>query len=206
MVRKLQTEVFASGSHIKWSVLWVKPKNGDYTIIRKEFGNDLTEALRVYQLAKQAKKPMATLRSNNVGFPAPPKLRPHIRRRKVTKEVVVLRRGKRVKKQKAVLESYEVIPMETYNRKGWWWCPYCREMRKFQRQSGFPIGDKSFVEAPGMYCPLCGVSHRDLHVRRSNPHADRMYLADNQPRRSVSTANSTRKRTARATSRRGSTT
>lgn len=202
-------ETYASGTLIKWSVLWVKPdKSGSYTIIRKEFGNDLTEALRIYQLATQAEKPLATLRSNNVGFPPPPKYRPYTRHKKVKKQVAVLSGGRRVKRTQVSLESYEIIPMEKYNLKGWWWCPYCREMRKFQSQSGFPIGERSFVEAKGMYCPLCGVSHRDAHVRKWNPHAWRMYLYDTQPktRSTTSTRTSTRTRTRTARSRRNSST
>lgn len=206
--RKNQTEVFASAAHIKWSVLWVKPDNDSYAIVRREYGSDLSEAMRVYSLALKAGKKLATLRSNNVAFPPPPKYAPHTRKR------VVKRAGtKKVRRQgrivivpttKKVLETYTVVPMEKVNRKGFYWCPYCREMRKFQNQQGFPIGEKSFVEAKGMYCPLCGVSHRDFSVRKYNPAAARQYFSDTQPtRRTRSTANSTsrRSRTPRASRR-----
>jgi hypothetical protein len=204
-------EVIATANTFRWSVLWVKPKGGSYTIIRHEYGNDFTEALRVYNKAKAAGKRMATLRSNNVAFPPPEKYQPY-RRQKV--EVVnvdkyVKRNGVRTKvnvKRKRLV-PYTEIPMEKMNLKGWYWCPYCREMRKFQHQTGFPIGEKSFVDAPGMYCPLCGVSHRDFSVRRWNPHAWRMYLTETQPRRTQSTQTSTASRTRqRRTSRRTSST
>lgn len=203
-----QTEVFASGAHIKWSVLWVKPSGDSYEIIRKEYGTDLSEAMRIYALAKAAGKKLPTLRSNNVAFPPPEKYLPHTRKRVVKKPgTTKARRGGKVvvvATTKKVLETYEVIPMEKVNRKGFYWCPYCREMRKFQIQSGFPIGEKSFVEAKGMYCPLCGVSHRDFSVRKYNPAAARQYFSDTQPtRRSTSTANSTSRltRTRRASRR-----
>jgi hypothetical protein len=200
MAPRRQTEVFASAANIKWSVLWVKPSDDSYVIVRKEYGTDLGEAIRVYTLAKNAGKKLATLRSNNVAFPPPARYLPHTRKR------VVKRAGtKKVRRQgrivivpttKKVLETYTVVPMEKMNRKGWYFCPYCREMRKFQLQGGFPIGEKSFVEAKGMYCPLCGVSHRDFSVRKYNPAAARQYFSDTQPtRRTRSTANSTSRRT-----------
>jgi hypothetical protein len=197
-----QTEVFALGGHIKWSVLWVKPKGGSYEIIRHEYGTDLKEAMRVYHLALQAGKKLATLRSNNVAFPPPPQYMPHTRKRikKVKKRLA----GGKTKTSKT-LETYTVIPMERLNLKGFYWCPYCREMRKFQSQHGFPIGEASFVDAPGMYCPLCGISHRHFSVRKYNPAAARQYLRDNSPRSRTSTASSTSRRSAtRRTSRRTS--
>jgi hypothetical protein len=201
MPPRKQTEVFASGAHIKWSVLWVKPKKASYEIVRKEYGTDLSEAMRVYALAIRAGKKLPTLRSNNVAFPPPERYLPHTRKRVVKKPgTKKVRRGGKlvvVATTRKVLETYNVIPMERVNLKGFYWCPYCREMRKFQIQQGFPIGEKSFVEAKGMYCPLCGVSHRDFSVRKYNPAAARQYFSETQPttRRTKSTASSTSRRT-----------
>lgn len=183
-------ETFAVANHFKWSVLWVVPDKDSYRIVRKEFDNDFTEALRVYNLARLGKKRLATLRSNNVAFPPPKKYLPYTRQKVHVEHYT--KQGKQRKRK--VLRPYEVIPMETMNRKGWYWCPYCREMRKFQHQVGFPIGEKSFVDAPGMYCPLCGVSHRNFAVRRWNPHAWRLFFKDTQPRSTRSTQTSTRQR------------
>lgn len=202
MPRK-QVETFATGAHIKWSVLWVKPDGkGSYEIIRKEYGTDLTEAIRVYNLALKAGKRLPTLRSNNVAFPPPAKYMPHTRQR-IKKVKRRLPNGK-VKVSKT-LETYTVIPMEKLNLKGFYWCPYCREMRKFQHQHGYPFGEASFVDAPGMFCPLCGISHRHFSVRKYNPAANRQYLRDNTSTRSTrSTASSTNRRTRTARSRRTS--
>lgn len=161
----------ATGANIKWSVLWIKPKgDGDYRIIRKEFGNDLGAALDLYQRVVRAGKRLPTLRSNNVGFPPPERYRPYDAR-------VRDKRWKKGKRQPGITKFKWVVrvPMRTLNRKGTWWCPYCREMRRFQQQGGFYI-DGVIVPSEGYYCPLCGVSHRDIHVRRWNPLAQRIYM------------------------------
>jgi hypothetical protein len=54
----------------RWSVMWVKGKE----IFEREFGGDLSEALRVYVMVQRAGRTGATLRCQNVGFPPPQKL------------------------------------------------------------------------------------------------------------------------------------
>jgi hypothetical protein len=151
---------FAQGGHQRWSVIWVTSRDGDYEIFRHECGNDLDEAIRVYTLVlNSSKRRLATLRSDNVGYPPPDKWHPH---------VVYKKKGK-------FRKPVKVDPMKKWNRKGWWWCPYCRHLRRFQYQSGFYLFGR-YIAEDGYYCPLCGISHRDMHVRRWNPLGSRIYL------------------------------
>lgn len=62
------------------------------------------------------------------------------------------------------------IRIKAINAKGFWWCPYCTELRKFVYHKNLRV-DGMTMEEPGMYCPLCGVSNRDMHVRKHNPSA-----------------------------------
>jgi len=59
--------------HARWQVLWVvtKPKR---RIVVIECENNLAEARRIYQLAKDSGKHYPTLRSANVAFPPPEKI------------------------------------------------------------------------------------------------------------------------------------
>jgi hypothetical protein len=116
----------ALGGHIDWSVLWYVPEKD--TIIDKWCGNDLNEALRIYMLAKGKGKKLVTLRSNNVGFPPPEKFQ--------RTEVVNMGSSKDPK-------WIRVLPlMQKANDRGIFWCPYCREWRKFQKQLSFRYGEK----------------------------------------------------------------
>lgn len=166
---------------MKWSVLWYNPDKD--TIKRIPCGNDLNEAIRVFSLAK-GKREMVTLRCDNYGWPPPKKYQPHSVY-VVTQEKYQTPRGKWKYREKRVARA--VVPLEKANRKGIYWCPYCREMRRFQLQHKFYI-DGRMVPDPdrrgGLYCPMCGVSHRDFHVRRWNPLADRHYLTGSTGRRS----------------------
>lgn len=63
--------------------------------------------------------------------------------------------------------------MKLYNQKGVWWCPYCTELRKFKYRKQYTVEGITMPD-PGMYCPLCGISHRDHHVRKHNPAAQMM--------------------------------
>jgi hypothetical protein len=197
MAPRRTTEVLASGRNIRWAVLWVVPDDEeDYRIVRKEFEGDLDGAIDLFNKAKAKGRRMVTLMSPNTAFPPPVKWRPSTKRRVVVKEVRVLRKGRYVKKRKKVLETYYDIPMERLNRKGIFWCPYCRQMRKFQRQTGMTSTEGNWMEAPGMYCPMCGVSHRLKPVRDWNPHAARLYVTQTRSRQST-TSGSTKRSTTR---------
>lgn len=155
-------EDFITGHNARWSVLWVVRRNGrPPRIVEFPFENDLRGALELYVKAK-GKKPFATLRCANVGFPPPEKYRPY--------ERAVVKRVKRDGRTIKIKDYTTVEPMGTLNLRGMWWCPYCREFRKFQHQDGFHFhGQPIYVE--GVHCPICGISHRDHHVRKWNPQA-----------------------------------
>lgn len=130
---------------------------------RKKFGPDLPDAI-TYLTKALAKGPLlksVTLRCCNMGFPPPEKLRPHDVERVSIKKV----KGKR----KRVKTTVRVVPLYKLNREhGIWWCPYCMKLRKFVRRThgvidGIKIPDKAEC------CPMCGVTHRDHHVRLWNP-------------------------------------
>jgi hypothetical protein len=159
-----------SGQTMSWSVLWyVADKD---RIMRHRCGSNLSEAIRVYNIVLRAGKDRATLRCDNTGFPPPEGYQ------KTRRENWGTRR-----EPNWVLVLYV---MEAANREGFYWCPYCREFRKFQLQRGF-LYDGRWVEEPdkrgGMYCPMCGISHRDFHVRRWNPMASRHYMTGRTKRR-----------------------
>lgn len=168
------TETWATGAHIHWEVRWVVKKGSDYAIMIHDCGNDLQEAMRVYSKLQGVGRRLVTLRSANVGFPPPEKYQPGwvTRKRKVTTK------GRTRVKRVPIL----VVPMNKLNRRGIFWCPYCREMRKFQEQGGFYIEGVRVPEG-GLYCPICGVSHRDFHVRKWNPIAERYYVNQGSGRR-----------------------
>jgi hypothetical protein len=160
-----EQEQFISGSSAQWAVHWIVVKKGRKKVIDYDCGTNLDEAIRVYGLAKKAEKPFATLRCKNVGFPPPEKYQVHekLKKRWVTK-------GGRKK-----IDRYYVTvdPMLTVNERGIWWCPYCRELRKFLKQSGFNL-ETIYIPEGGKYCPICGTSHRDYWVRKYNPAARAM--------------------------------
>jgi hypothetical protein len=197
---KTTVEVLASGGHIRWAVLWVVPDGSSYRIIRKDFDGDLDAAIELYTKAKRGGKRLVTLMSPNVAFPPPEKYRPYTRRTVEVREVKVMRNGKYVTRKQKTLTPKYIDPMLNLNRKGIFWCPYCREMRKFQQQAGFQNEYGTFMEAPGLYCPLCGVSHRLMPVRQWNPHCSRLYAANSTTRR---TKSRTQRSTTRSTNKSG---
>ena len=176
------------GGTARWEVIFWNKKHKRFTVM--EFDNDMASAEELYAKAVAAGKPLATLRCCNVGFPPPTKYRPRVVK-KVKKERV---RG-RIKK---TIVEVDVEPMSELNLQGVWWCPYCRKMRKFRNQDGFTYthGDKDYwVDARGMYCPVCEISHTNHHVRKWNPHAARMSY---RPEKRTRTRRTTRaKRTQR---------
>jgi hypothetical protein len=197
------SEYLMVGDRARWSVMWVAKKKGKLYIIEKTFENDFAAATELYLKVKRAGKPMATLRCMNVGFPPPERLRPHYETRA---EVVVRRNNQgRRKKYKRRIEV-EVIPLSELNLKGVWWCPYCRELRRFEHWDGVAT-DGSFFQTiktskpgffmnPGMYCPMCGINQNDSHVRRWNPQAALLEFRINNKRRR-SGRKTTRQRTKR---------
>ena len=166
-----------SGASARWSVHWVVPSGDTYRIVEIDCEDNLNEAIRIYTKAKESGKRFATLRSRNVAFPPDEKYRPYYAQVR-DKRWVKGRRQKGITKYKTVHK----VPMRTLNRKGVFWCPYCREMRKFQEQGAFMF-EGIAVEAPGLYCPICGISHRDWHVRNWNPVCHRIYLDETRSRR-----------------------
>lgn len=173
-----------TGANSRWAVLWLvkKPGRKPY-LIEKEFGSDLVEALRIRDLALAAGKKFVTLRSMNVGFPPPERLRPHYETQ-VTGYKVVKRKGKKYKKK--VTAEVWVIPMGDLNAEGKWWCPYCMKLRRFELRDGYGVDD------PAYHCQICNISSRDWHVRKWNPAANRFYT--HPPRKRAGRAGNGRKR------------
>jgi len=144
-------------------VIWYSRRKKHFVI--QSFDNDLASATKLYIKVKGLGAPLATLRCCNVGFPPPVEYRPYVQQR-----VVKEKRNGRVRKR---LIEEEIVPMEGVNLKGVWWCPYCREMRRFKLQDGATY-EGIFVEGRGMYCPVCEIAHVDHHVRKWNPQAERL--------------------------------
>lgn len=161
--------------NLKWSVLW---KKGE-TIISHRCGNDLDEAIRVYHLVKKAEKPGATLRCDNAGLPPPEKFQ-----RTEWRNI-----GGKTKKDEKWVRV--LVLMEKANNKGIFWCPYCREFRRFGRQLYYYVEGR-FARHPNkrgmLACPMCGISHRDYHVRKWNPVAAEFYQRETRRRRGNRTA------------------
>lgn len=167
---------FSTGGQIKWAVLWEieKGKKGKTVIIRKDC-DDLTEAVKLYNKVVAAGRSNPTLLSANVGFPPPVKFQ--------RKEWRCLNPGEAKSKQKWVKV---LVIMEKANYKGIFWCPYCREFRRFGGQKFYYVEGR-FARHPNkrgmLACPMCGISHRDYHVRNWNPMAAEFYLRESRRRR-----------------------
>jgi len=159
------SEQLITGALARWEVIWWSKKGRRFIV--KEFGTDLYEATKLYVHVKSLSAPLATLRCCNVGFPPPEGKRPYMK--KYLKKEKVRVNG-RLRTKKKIVEIY-TEPMREINLKGVWWCPYCREWRKFKLQDGAMFNEEYFVPGEGMYCPVCQVSHRDHHVRKWNPQA-----------------------------------
>lgn len=179
-----------TGALARWEVIWWSRKGKRFVV--KEFDTDLHGALRLYTRVLSLKAPFTTLRCCNVGFPPPVDKRPHAKRY-LKKEKI---RG-RIKKRIVVRE---IVPMEELNLQGVWWCPYCREFRKFKMQDGAMYhqnGKDYFIKGEGMYCPVCQVNHGDHHVRKWNPQAQRLAFQLGKRTRRSSGNRPTRRRTRR---------
>jgi hypothetical protein len=173
--RKVVVEVpNARGDNIKWSVHWIQEGENGYTIREHDCDTDLGEAMKIYMRVKAAGRRMPTLRSRNVGFPPPENWQPYYEK-VVTK---VKRRG-RIRR---IIDWEERTPMLKANAKGIYWCPYCREMRKFKKQGGFFVDGVFNEDTKAIFCPICGVSHRDWHVRKWNPACHRQYVKETGPK------------------------
>lgn len=157
------------GAHTKWAVLWVvqKPKKVRLkkggtriekrpVIVEKDFDHDLNAAMEFYVKVKEAGREYPTLLCRNVGFPPPEKYLAY-------DKVVKRKEGGR-----KIQATIRINPMRLVNKRGFVWCPYCREMRKFQLQDGFRV-EGHYVSDRGWHCPICGISHRNHLVRRWNP-------------------------------------
>lgn len=140
--------------------MWVYVKKGHKKVFRKDFGDDLASATDLYLRAHDAGKPAATLACVNMGFPPPKHLREH----------TIKKRGRSKRTRKIVTVEVNIQPLKELNLQGKLWCPYCRTLRPFilrktYKLHGMPVHDPRYV------CPICGISHRDHHVRYWNPHA-----------------------------------
>ena len=139
-------------------------------------------------MAKRADKVLLTLRSCNAAFPPPEKYQEYKLENYGTK-----REPKWVK---------VLFRMERTNAKGIYWCPFCRQFRRFNRQSGM-FSEGVFVpdstKGGGLFCPMCGISYRDWHVRHWNPHCARMYDGRRVRRRRTTRGSSANARRSRRT-------
>lgn len=176
---QLNEATTGAGERARWEVLWVSKGK----IHRKDCEHDLTEAIRVYNLVK-GKRPGATLRCKNMGHPPPEYLLPRQVKYKAREELprpkIIRRGGKRYRQTHEVITKVGLlVPMKKKNAAGIWWCPYCRELRRFAKRKTVKVdagnGQMIKIGSPGMYCPLCGTSHRDHNVRKWNPIAIKIF-------------------------------
>lgn len=198
-----------TGDRARWEVMWVVRRNGKTRIVCHEFENDFSGATELYLRVKATSRKMVTLRCCNTGFPPPERLRPHWKEeKKVVGHKTVKRDGKPKRIKIVRKEQIEIIPLQELNLKGIWWCPYCRELRRFALWDGVSTDGSffklietkrpMFIWDPGYHCPMCGISHRDSHVRRWNPQAQVMEYRTTR-RRSNGRKRTTPKRTRRGT-------
>jgi hypothetical protein len=145
---------------LNWAVMWIK---GD-RVIEKWCGDDFSDALRLYDLARNSGRKAVTLRCANYAFPPPERLRPHTRTKIVVKEK--FRKGR--KRKVRVRVAYEVHKLRELNAQGVLWCPYCIKLRRFEKQDGFYF-EGIFVQRLAYYCPMCGISHEHGLIRKFNP-------------------------------------
>lgn len=139
-----------------WEVIWLNPKTKK--LKRMDFGHNLSDAMEIY-LKVKGKRKFATLRCKNFGFEPPQELQPR---------TVVFKKPQLYKGRK--IRSAVVVPMKKKNREGIYWCPYCRELRRFKIITKFQVGNQ-VVHQKRFVCPVCRVSTLDHHVRKWNPDA-----------------------------------
>jgi hypothetical protein len=171
----------ATPQRVRWEVLWVAKGK----VLRKPFEHDLGAAVELYTKLIIGDRKNVTLRSCNMGFPPPDKYADW----EMDRYEIVQRGRKRYKKP---LPDQLIEPrtyhqrMHAVNVKGWWWCPYCMKLRRFERREGYPSKRiPGFHEGrpvewitrawsdPHMACPMCGASHQDWNVQHYNPIAQR---------------------------------
>lgn len=190
-----------TGENARWEVIWWNKKKKRFTVM--PFGDDLAEAEALYRQVVQAAKPFATLRCCNVGFPPPEKYRPYTHTERVRTGTKIVKRsvkGKVKRYRKVVYKEveHEVIPMIEVNLKGVWWCPYCRQLRKFRKQDGMTLSDRGhdyYLDGTVYCCPVCRITHRNHHVRKWNPQAQKMPFRQKATRARRSNGRATRRRT-----------
>lgn len=150
---------------LNWAVMWLaRDKKGKVKIVEKWCGDDFSEALRVYELARKAQKTGATLRCANYAFPPPKSI---TERERIVSKVVIKKRGG-VRKRVRVRRTEVFNAMSELNAQGILWCPYCIKLRSFEKQDGF-IFEGLFVPKVAYYCPMCGISHSHGIIRKYNP-------------------------------------
>lgn len=154
--------------HANWEVMWVVRHKGENHIIVKDFDRDFVGARELYLKVKKTNRKMVTLRCRNVGFPPPDRWRD-------MEPVYKKRKGKLVVVDEVMSEPATYVgKMTAYNRHGVWWCPYCMELRRFEKRAWAEVDGHLFSADPKYYCPMCDVSHSDAHVIRYNPIAQRL--------------------------------
>jgi len=144
------------GESARWQVMWIDRQG---VINEKDFGNDLYAARRFYVAARDKGVKSPTLRCCNVGFAVPTKYEDTM----LVDKVKVVKRGGKRYKQTVKVEVDNPNGITNLNHRGIWWCPYCCELREFERESR---GTRIV-----MFCPMCEVTNLDFHVRKYNPMA-----------------------------------
>jgi hypothetical protein len=148
-------------------VIWIS--NGERKRVR--CGEDFMKAQSVFAKAVAQGKRAATLHADNVGFPPPAQY--------ADVEKIPIGRSRRTKQVVYELRTIEphsfLVRMRKLNAKGIWWCPYCCKMRRFKLRKYSKVEGIKF-EDPRYCCPLCEISHRDMHVRKYNPLAQELAI------------------------------
>lgn len=154
--------------HAQWEVLWVVRRNGENHIVGTDFERDFVGALALYSKAKKAGKKMCTLRCKNIGHAPPDRYRD-------LEPIYKKRKGKLVVVGERMSEPPQyTVKMEKYNRQGVWWCPYCMELRRYEKRGWSEVDDVMFSADPKYYCPICDISSSDAQVIKYNPIARRL--------------------------------
>lgn len=143
-----------AAARARWQVVWINPKNNK--VVRKDFGDDFHEAMKVYTRAVELGARATTLRCKNMSFPPPEKWRPRM-------EPVLNARGK------PTGEQIKHEPLEGLNRQGTYWCPYCIKFRKFRHRDGYYTTEGVWMAEPALVCPMCHIEHTAFYVKFWNP-------------------------------------